>query len=198
MNLLIIGYRCSGKTTLGKALSNKHTVVDIDQIIMDKTQKTLPEITNYGKNLEPFRILETEVLEYFLENYEDKIVVASGGTGVNGYKDFGQRQFEIIKNSENTKVAWINTPIELIIERLLEDFQNPNSHRPELTTSTSANSQVSNNMDRYLAKLKTEIQIYESRIPNYDSLADYTLVENDLDKLVILIEDIIRDIKQQS
>lgn len=192
MKILIIGFRCLGKTTLGKELSKKYSVVDLDQEIISKAGKSIVEMTKNGLEWLEFRTLETELLEGFLNNSEIQIIIAGGGTGVNSFQNFGQRQSEIIQNSKNCKVVLLNTPIEILSERLLKDYQNPNSHRPILHTPKNQheinNPQVfENDQDR----LKTDLEVYQSRLPKYKELANYIITTTDLKEQIQKIETIL-------
>ena len=78
MRYFIIGYKSSGKTTLGKQLAAKLNMkfIDLDEFIENKEKKTIPEIyTELGD--EEFRILEWKMLKEIVK--EDNVVVSTGG-----------------------------------------------------------------------------------------------------------------------
>jgi shikimate kinase len=78
MRLFIIGYKSSGKTTIGKKLAHRLNLefIDLDHAIEDRENRTVPEIyTEIGD--EKFRVLEWEVLTEIVKN--DNIVVSTGG-----------------------------------------------------------------------------------------------------------------------
>lgn len=78
MRLFIIGYKSSGKTTIGKKLAQrlKMEFIDLDHAIEARENKTIPEIyTEIGDA--NFRKLEWEVLREIVK--KDNIVVSTGG-----------------------------------------------------------------------------------------------------------------------
>jgi Shikimate kinase len=66
--IFLVGFMCSGKSTVGKLLADKlgYTFWDIDQVIEEKEGKSIEEIFK-SKGEEYFRGLERSVLEEFLE-----------------------------------------------------------------------------------------------------------------------------------
>ena len=62
--ILFLGFRCAGKTTISKKLSNIMNIplIDIDEEIEKKQGKTITEITNNGENWVRFRELELKKL----------------------------------------------------------------------------------------------------------------------------------------
>jgi shikimate kinase len=78
MRLFIIGYKSSGKTTIGKKLAHRLNLefIDLDHAIEARENRTVPEIyTEIGD--EKFRVLEWEVLTEIVK--KDNIVVSTGG-----------------------------------------------------------------------------------------------------------------------
>jgi shikimate kinase len=78
MRLFIIGYKSSGKTTIGKKLAHRLNMkfIDLDHAIEAREKKTVPDIyTEIGDT--EFRKLEWEVLNDIVK--KDNIVVSTGG-----------------------------------------------------------------------------------------------------------------------
>ncbi|MDU6743164.1 shikimate kinase [Peptoniphilus harei] len=77
-NIILIGMPSSGKTTMGKSLAEElnREFFDIDKLIEDKEDKTIPEVFE-EKGEEYFRDLESKVLEDISK--ENGLVIASGG-----------------------------------------------------------------------------------------------------------------------
>ena len=78
MRYFIIGYKSSGKTTLGEQLAKKLNMkfIDLDQYIEKRKLKSIPEIyTELGD--EKFRGLEWKMLKEIVK--EDNIIVSTGG-----------------------------------------------------------------------------------------------------------------------
>jgi shikimate kinase len=74
----IIGYKNSGKTTIGKKLASrlKMEFVDLDEVIEEKVGKSVPEIY-MAIGDDGFRVKEWEALKEIVKR--DNIVVALGG-----------------------------------------------------------------------------------------------------------------------
>ena len=81
MNLYIIGYMASGKTTFGKALAEKTGMpfIDLDEYIERETGHSIPEIFA-TRGEEGFRTLETEMLRKVVEENSDVVLSCGGGT----------------------------------------------------------------------------------------------------------------------
>ncbi|MBN4081230.1 shikimate kinase [Caldithrix abyssi] len=109
MNIYLIGMMGSGKSTVGKILSNKMKIpfLDLDHYIEVKNKKTIPEI--FKKNGEArFRELESEAL---MNIAKSKVLVACGG-GIILKKE--NRDF--IK--ENGTAVHLTTSLELLMSRV--------------------------------------------------------------------------------
>jgi shikimate kinase len=81
MSIILIGYRGSGKTTIGRKLADRlwQDLVDTDQLIVKKSGKAIKEI--FEKDGEPhFRDLETEVVKEVAKLSE--VVISLGGGAV--------------------------------------------------------------------------------------------------------------------
>ncbi|MEW5675173.1 shikimate kinase [Flavobacterium enshiense] len=79
--IVLIGYMGSGKTTIGKLLSEKARIpfYDLDEIIEKKSQKTISELFLEIGEIK-FRKLEHETLRDFLSKQDDFILSLGGGT----------------------------------------------------------------------------------------------------------------------
>ena len=78
MNLFLIGYRCTGKTTVGKSLAEKlnRSFIDTDSLVVTRQQMSIKEIVGaYG--WEGFRQMESDTLKSVCTS--DGQVVATGG-----------------------------------------------------------------------------------------------------------------------
>jgi len=78
MNVVITGFMCSGKTSIGKKLAEKlnFDFLDTDDLIENKVGMRITEI--FEKYGEPyFRELETQIIKEVSE--KDKLVISTGG-----------------------------------------------------------------------------------------------------------------------
>jgi len=79
MSIVLLGYRGSGKTTIGRKLADRlwWKFVDTDDLIVQKAGKSIKDI--FEQNGEPyFRDLETAILEESLK-LEDHVISLGGG-----------------------------------------------------------------------------------------------------------------------
>jgi shikimate kinase len=77
-NLILVGFSCSGKTTLGRNVARRLRLsfVDTDRYIEDMTGRSIPEI--FREDGEPvFRALESEAIACIME--QPNQVVSTGG-----------------------------------------------------------------------------------------------------------------------
>jgi len=112
MKIILIGYMASGKTTIGKILSESLQLpfYDLDFIIEQELKTTINEIFEQKGELF-FRKKEREVLEAFLNNKDNYVLALGGGTPC--YYD----NFNLYQN-DNIKSFYLKTSVTTIIERL--------------------------------------------------------------------------------
>lgn len=117
MNIYLIGFMGTGKTTVGKALASKlnKKFSDLDDLIVKKTGKQIVEIFREDGEDE-FRKIETEVLKDI--NEKDDFVVATGGGVLTT-----EGNYEIMKS--NGIIITLAASPEAIYERLKNDETRP-------------------------------------------------------------------------
>ncbi len=147
MNIYLIGFRGSGKTTLGKILAKELNMnfIDIDKLIEEKENKKISEIFK-EKGEEYFRKIEHLTLKEITK--QDNQIISTGGGIV-----ILEENRKIIKESGIS--IYLTTNIETTHKRIQFD-----NNRPQLT-----------NKD-LLEEIKFLIQ---NRKPYYEELANYTL-----------------------
>lgn len=81
LKIVLVGYMGSGKTTIGKLLSEKAGIpfYDLDAIIEKNTQKTISELFSELGEIR-FRKLEHETFKDFLNTKENFVLALGGGT----------------------------------------------------------------------------------------------------------------------
>ncbi len=123
--ILLIGYRATGKTAVGRELSRMLGCPfrDLDQLIEKNAGQNIAEIVE-RHGWDAFRKLEKRLFGEMIENPK-RFVLACGGGAVIHRKEMEQC-------AENAAVVWLKAPVETMLKRLLSDHNTPVS-RPSLT-----------------------------------------------------------------
>ena len=120
MNIFLIGYRGTGKTTLGKLIARekKMPFVDLDDLIVKNSKKTIPEIfASEGET--KFRDYESAALKQVCEQ-KDQIISCGGGIITR------EENIKLLK--ENGFVVLLKASPQTIFNRIYND-----KNRPALT-----------------------------------------------------------------
>lgn len=116
--IVLIGFMGSGKSTLGKELSDKLGLFffDVDAYIEEKYQREIKEIfAKEGE--EAFRRMETEALKEILLK-EEEVLVSTGGGVVT-------REENVALLKEKGLVFYLKAGVETILSRLKGDVSRP-------------------------------------------------------------------------
>jgi shikimate kinase len=126
MNVVLIGYRCTGKTTIGRLLAEKlgWPLVDTDSLIQQQAGKSIKEIVAAGGWPE-FRRQECEVIADVAAR--DRQVISAGGGAV-----LDERNSRALRASG--QVVLLTALPETIWERMKADPKTL-AERPNLTDS---------------------------------------------------------------
>jgi len=83
MNIVLLGYRGTGKSVVSKILSHKlkRQLFSMDNLIALKAGKTIPEIVEQ-LGWPRFRELESQIAEQLAADTRDAIIDCGGGSGV--------------------------------------------------------------------------------------------------------------------
>ncbi len=124
-NIFLIGYRCSGKTTVGKALALRlnFNFVDTDAMLVQKYGLIIAKIIA-EKGWQKFRKMEEAVIKKVCNQKHQ--VVAFGGGAV-----LSHQNITAIQN--NGKSVWLQVTPEIVRQRMLQDKSTPDM-RPALTS----------------------------------------------------------------
>ena len=124
MKIFLIGYRCTGKTTIGKILADRlnFDFFDTDLLIEHVSGLNISQIVEKN-GWKKFRVLEKEAL-FNIKNNEDA-VIATGG----GIITAPENQNFIKKNGF---CVWLDADLKTILHRLKNDNKTCSS-RPLLT-----------------------------------------------------------------
>ena len=151
MNVVLIGYRCSGKTEVGRALAGEMArgFIDTDELIEERTGTSIETIVA-KEGWERFREIEKRLVEEVSKR--DLLVVGTGGgVVVDG---------ENIRNlKKNGWIIWLKAESEVIRERM-EREERSGKFRPSLS-GTSPQEEIQN--------------VLRVRAPLYRQAGDFTV-----------------------
>ncbi len=151
MNIYLIGYRCTGKTSVGMALARTLSMpfVDTDEVIVEKAGKSVADIVAES-GWDHFRSLEEQAVKE-IASLSGHIVAPGGGAVL-----FAANQ-EAMKKSG--RIVWLVASVEAIKDRMEKDPATL-GNRPSLTSQG----------------LYEEIEsVLKQRTPLYNDAADITL-----------------------
>jgi len=117
MNIVLIGMRGSGKTTVGKILARKlgRELVEMDELITQKMGLSVPEIVEkFG--WKRFRDIEEEIASEVAGR--DNIVNATGGGVVT-------REKNVMKLKKTGALVWLKAGADTLLKRIGEDTNRP-------------------------------------------------------------------------
>lgn len=123
-NIVLIGYRCTGKTVVGKGLAQRLNLdfIDIDEYIETKASSSINDIVS-GPGWDEFRKLEKEAIKR-LSSMNRKVIAAGGGAVLDS---------ENVRNlKKNGVVILLEAKPETILDRMRSD-KKTEGQRPGLT-----------------------------------------------------------------
>jgi shikimate kinase len=128
MNLVFVGYRACGKTSVGKRLAERINwpFADTDEIIQDRAGMAIAEIFAREGEI-GFREREREVVAEL--SHDGPIVLSVGGGAI-----VDSASVEALKKTG--KLVWLQASAEVLFDRLNRD-ETRKSGRPSRTDSTS-------------------------------------------------------------
>ena len=148
MNIVLIGYRGTGKSTVGRLLAARlgRKLLSTDAEIVKRVQRSIPEIVAQ-EGWEYFRDLESAICRELAGR--NGLVIDTGGGAI-----LRAQNVEMLK--KNGTVFWLTASVETIVKRIGDDNQ-----RPSLTGDKS---------------FVDEIQdVLRERTPKYQAAADHKI-----------------------
>lgn len=117
MNIVLIGYRGTGKSAIGKVLAEKlnRPLIPMDEQIVEKAGMSIPEIVE-RHGWDYFRDLESEVAAE-ISNKDNCIIDCGGGVIL--------REENVNNLKRNGKCFLLKADIETIIKRIQGDANRP-------------------------------------------------------------------------
>ncbi len=165
MNIVLIGYRGTGKSTIAEILGEKLSmrVIGMDAEIERRAGKPIPEIVEES-GWDHFRDIESQIAADL--GADDELIVDAGGGVI-------VRPQNIESLKKNGMIFWLVADEETIVERIKDGTQ-----RPSLSGSKTFVEEV--------AEILTE------RKPKYEAAADHAIdtVKNSPEQAAVKITDI--------
>jgi len=151
MRIVLIGYRCTGKTSVGKRLAERLGIpfFDTDELIQGEAGKTIRELVDQ-EGWDAFRQRERAIIKK-LSSSADAVIAAGGGAVM----DAANRK----ALKEKGFCVWLTANVKTIIDRMRNDRAS-NLQRPPLS---------SDGVEQETAT------ILEARRPFYQEMADRTI-----------------------
>lgn len=127
-NIFLIGYRCTGKSSVGEILSKKleWPLIDTDLLLVSDRGSSIKEIVD-KQGWEIFRKFEHDILKQVCLD-ERQIVATGGGIVLN--------DANVDRMKKSGTLVWLKAAPETIKERMKLD-QDTETFRPSLTSKDS-------------------------------------------------------------
>jgi shikimate kinase len=157
MNIFLIGYRCTGKSTVGRRVAEKLNwkFVDADvELVSDQGLSITQLVSQSG--WEGFRRIEKSVLARLCKSKDQ--VIATGGGVVLDIEN-------IALMKENGPVIWLRATSETVYQRMIQD-ENTLASRPALTDGKL--------LDEILKTLSGRQPLYELAMSGFVDTDDKT------------------------
>lgn len=148
MNLVLIGYRGTGKSTVARLLATQlgMEVVSLDEEIVRQAGRSIPEIVA-AHGWPHFRDLESEVTKRVCAR--DNLIIDAGGGVI-------LRPENVAALRRSGKLFWLRASVPVIVGRIESGTQ-----RPALTAGKSFTEEVE--------------EVLRARTPLYQAAADYEI-----------------------
>lgn len=153
MNIVLIGYRGTGKSTVAEVLSArlKWPRFNLDDAIVEEAGMSIPQIVE-THGWEFFRDLESRVVGE--AGKKDCTIIDTGGGVVVRFQNIQALR-------ENGVIIWLKADPEIIVNRIKDDTE-----RPSLTGKKSFSEEVE--------------EVLEERIPRYQEAAHFEIETSQL------------------
>ncbi len=148
MNVVLIGYRGTGKSSVGKVLAARldRTLLSTDEEIVKLAGQAIPSIVEQH-GWEYFRDLESRVCQELAG--QNGLIIDTGGGAI-----LRSQNIEVFK--QTGRLFWLTASVETIAKRIGSDTQ-----RPSLTGTKSFIDEIQD--------------VLQDRLPKYQAAADYVI-----------------------
>ncbi|MEN8246030.1 MAG: shikimate kinase [Thermodesulfobacteriota bacterium] len=172
MNIILIGYRCSGKTSVGKRLAQKlgWPFVDTDDRLKEKHGRPVSSLVE-DEGWEGFRRLERDVIREVCA--EDRSVIASGGGAILDPENVAAMQ-------NSGRVVWLRVSPQTVKQRMARD-ENTDELRPALTSK---------------GLYEEIIDVLQARTPIYEQAMDVS-IDTDGNNIMEIVDLVMQEIEYE-
>ncbi|RJQ84132.1 MAG: shikimate kinase [Desulfobacteraceae bacterium] len=148
MNLVLIGYRGTGKSAVGRIVAKRLGLryVSMDAAIIEKARMTVPQIVQ-ALGWPGFRDLESEQARILAT--QDNLVIDTGGGLI-------ERPENIAVLKATALIVWLKASVEVIVARIQTDSQRP-ALTPGKTFTEEIAEVLAQRLERYRAAAQFEI-----------------------------------------
>jgi shikimate kinase len=169
VNIVLIGYRGTGKSSVGKLLAERsgRTLVSTDAEVVRRAGQSIPEIVKQH-GWDHFRDLESEVCREL--SGKDQLIIDTGGGAI-------LRQDNVARLKSNGILFWLTAEVPTISRRIGGDTQ-----RPSLTGAKSFVEEIE--------------EVLRERTPKYRAAADHVIATDR--KTVVEIADAVQTVLKAS
>jgi shikimate kinase len=149
MNIVLIGYRGTGKSVIGRLLSRRLAMpyIGMDEEIVRRAGMPVPEIVA-SEGWPGFRDRESALARELAER--DNIIIDTGGGVI-------ERSENIVALQKNGCIIWLRANVSTIVSRIQDDTQ-----RPSLVAGKTFTEEVAEVLERrtplYQAASRYEIE----------------------------------------
>lgn len=177
--IFLVGFRTTGKTTIGKILAEKlgWSFWDCDFLITQEAGQDIETLTKKGTDWTKFRKIENEVL-FELSKLSEAVISCGGGVGVNDLVDkdtgktFGDLNKEILDDSKDSLIVLLFSSKEKIEERLKRQYKN-RKIMPFLNSGYAKEFESETDEEKLMEKqIVDSLKTYDLRKPLYDILTE--------------------------
>jgi len=171
MNIVLIGMRGSGKTTVAKMLSTKlnQPFIETDQIIEETTGGKPVAVIVEEKGWHEFRNIEKNVIAQVSRTYQNSIISAGGGVVLDDHN------MQNLKSNNEGIIVYLKADIDTIISHIGTNYT-----RPRLTSAPT-----------WVEELKI---VYDKRKGLYEKYADI-IIDTDSKNPEQIADEIISKLK---
>jgi shikimate kinase len=151
MKIIFIGYRGTGKSTIGKLLAVKLQIPfwDTDSLVEEELGMPIKDIIDL-QGWDFFRTREKETIQR-LSRKNDGVIATGGGAVL--------LPENVVLMKQMGKVVWLNASLHDIIERIKNDIRSE-ATRPRFTEANI---------------VQETIAVLKQRIPLYEKAADFSI-----------------------